>query len=187
MSGRDDQGLPRPERETAPSGADTEGFAFEQLRAGLHHYLMRQLQRAEDVEDLAQEVYLRLLRFAATETIRYPKAYVFRVAFNVLYEFKHRKRLARVDFDSIAADRAAEHLADDSATPDETYERQRRENQIENLVGRLPAMQRAVLIMATRENLSYGEIAQKLNISASTARVHLYRATSHIRHEISKK
>jgi RNA polymerase sigma-70 factor (ECF subfamily) len=186
MGGRDEKGLSKPASETPPEGG-ADGLVFEQLRAGLHRYLLRQLRRSEDVEDLAQEVYLRLLRFATVETIRFPKAYVFRVAFNVLYEFKHRQSRAQVSFDSVSADRAAESLADDAASPDEIYERQRREGQIEGLVGRLPAMQRAVLILATRESLSYEEIARKLDISASTARVHLYRATSYLRRELAKE
>src|SRR4051812_42481242 len=105
MGGRETEGLSEPERNSAPVRGGKDQCAFEELRAGLHRYLRRELRHPQDVEDLAQEVYLRLLRFTAAESVRFPKAYVFRVAFNVLYEFKHRRRVGQVDFDSIAADR----------------------------------------------------------------------------------
>src|SRR5262245_43186388 len=104
--------------------AEVRGIAFEQVRPRLHRYLMRQLRRAEDVEDLTQEVYLRLLRLATTEVIRFPRAYVLRVAVHVLYEFRHRHRKGKVEFDSALADEAARHLPDEADPPEETYERQ---------------------------------------------------------------
>jgi len=186
MGSRDNAGLGRPKNEHPATEAGEEKAAFEHLRSGLHRYLLRQIRRPEDIEDLTQEVYLRLMRFGSRET-RLPKAYVFRVAFNVLYEFRHRQRRARVSFDSVCADQASRFLADETASMDEVYDRERREREIEALVARLPPMQRAVLILATREHLSYEHIAEKLGISASTARVHLFRATSFLRHELSKE
>src|SRR5262249_51928215 len=147
----------------------------------LHKYLLRRLHRAEDVEDLTQEVYLRLLRFTDREKVKSPQAYLFRVAFNVLYEFKLHRNRAPVAFDSAAADDAAEHLRDESSAPDETYEQHAREDRLRTLTAQLPAMQRAVLLMSTRDNLSYAEVAAKLGISPSTARVHLFRAIGHLR------
>lgn len=187
MSGREEPTETGPDFAAVPTHGAAEGFIFEQLRSGLHHYLLRQLRRPDDVEDLTQEVYLRLLRFAATQSIRFPKAYVLRVAFNVLYEFKHRVRQQKVDFDSVTADRAIEHLADEAMSPDDSYDRERRQERIERLAAKLSPMQRAVLIMATRENLSYEEIGKSLQISASTARVHLFRATTFLRQEMAKE
>ena len=36
--------------------------SLEQLRTGLYRYLLRRLHNAQSAEELAQEVYLRLLR-----------------------------------------------------------------------------------------------------------------------------
>lgn len=187
MGSRSDEGRTGPRGSESPREAEWDGSAFEPLKAGLHRYLRRQLRRVEDVEDLVQEVYLRLVRLPPTEHIRSPQAYVFRVAFNVLYEFKHRLRATRVDFNSMAAERAAENLMDEASTPDECYEQGKRRRQVEALLDRLPAMQQAVLIMTTREGLSYEQVAQRLGISPSTARVHLYRATAWLRQELSKE
>lgn len=167
--------------------AQVNAIAFERVRPSLQRYLMRQLRRADDAEDLTQEVYLRLLRLATAEAIRFPHAYVLRVAINVLYEFRHRRRRGKIEFDSTLAEYAARDLVDAADPPEETYERQHNESLIERLVQRLPDKQQAVLIMATREKMSYDEIAARLNISASTARVHAFRALAFIRQQMAKK
>lgn len=174
---------------TLPDRAEAQvnALAFEQVRPSLQRYLMRQLHRAEDAEDLTQEVYLRLLRLTTTEVIRFPQAYVLRVAVNVLYEFRHRRRRGKIEFDSSLAEYAARNLADDADPPEEAYERQLNQSLIEDLVQRLPDKQQAVLIMATREKMSYEEIAARLNISASTARVHAFRALAFIRQQMARK
>ena len=163
------------------------GAAFEQLRTALHRYLMRRLHRPEDVEDLMQEIYLRLLRFTARDPVRSPEAYLFRVAFNVLYEFKLHRNRAPVTFDSIAAAQAAEHLSDEGDAPDEACARIEQTGRLRALIESLPPMQRAVLVMATREQLSHAQIAEKLGISPSTARVHLFRAIAGLRESFARE
>jgi len=180
----------RAEGESSATDAGVAGFSalvFEELRAGLHRYLLRHLRRREDVEDLIQEVYLRLLRFTDREKVRSPQAYVLRVAFNVLYEFKlHRGKLP-ITFDSDMASDAAETLADERPSAGDALEHSQQEERARKLMERLPPMQRAVLTMATRENFTHQEIAAKLGIAAATVRVHLFRAIEHLREEISKE
>lgn len=159
-------------------------LAFEQFRVGLYRFLVRRLRSTENAEDLAQEVYLRLLRAADTQQVKCPQAYVYRVAFNVLYEFKLRERGDRTVFDSEALAQAVEGLPDDAALPEEACEDGDRAQQFERVVSQLPPMQRAVLRLAAQHNLSHGEIAGKLGISVSTVRNHLYKAIDSCRHRI---
>src|SRR5262245_32725797 len=100
-------------------GTGFANLAFEQFRAGLHRYLLRRLRSAENAQDLAQEVYLRLLRFSDRKLVQHPEAYVYRVAFNVLCEFKLHEKRDPVSFDSDAVALLAEQIPDDIAPPDE--------------------------------------------------------------------
>ncbi len=165
---------PRPERAA--------GQLFEQFRTGLYRYLLRRLRSADNAEDLAQEVYLRLLRAADLEQVRCPQAYVYRIAANVLYEFRLRERSARVLFDSTAMSEAMQQLTDDSAQPEKAYEDSARSDRFERLIAQLAPMQRAVLQLATQHQLAHAQIAEKLGISISTVRNHLYKAIDHCRH-----
>src|SRR5687767_2150942 len=97
-------------------------LAFAEFRGGLYRFLLRKLKSADTAEDLAQEVYLRLLRATDPSQVKYPQAYVYRVAFNVLYEYRLRERGEPMLFDSEALADAAERLPDHGALPDEIYE-----------------------------------------------------------------
>jgi RNA polymerase sigma factor (sigma-70 family) len=66
------------------------------LRYGdrLRCYLSQRLQNVADAPDLAQEVFLRLMRVEHHETIGSPEAYLFTVASHVLHQ--HALRQSRV-------------------------------------------------------------------------------------------
>jgi RNA polymerase sigma-70 factor (ECF subfamily) len=60
----------------------------------LREYLSARVRNRSDVPDLAQEVYLRLLRVERPGEIRSPEAYLFTVATNLVYEHTVRQSTA---------------------------------------------------------------------------------------------
>src|SRR6185312_14188520 len=60
----------------------------------LREYLAGRVRNRSDVPDLAQEVYLRLLRVERPEEIRSPEAYLFTIATNLIYEHAVRQSVA---------------------------------------------------------------------------------------------
>lgn len=160
-------------------------LVFEHYRGGLHRYLVRRLRNDEHARDLAQEVYLRLLRFSEQELVRQPEAYVYRVAFNVVCDFKLREGHDRVAFDSETFERLADEIADDAPSPVEAYERTDRERQLDAVLASLPPMQRAVFMMQKRQGLSYTQIARELGLSVKTVKTYLFRAVCHCRRNLA--
>src|SRR5688500_8747662 len=69
---------------TLPQRAWTIGIHY---RRELHRYLLRRLRRPQDLDDLTQEVYMRLLRMDRMECIREPLAYLYSIAANVVADF----------------------------------------------------------------------------------------------------
>lgn len=63
------------------------------LRYGpeLRRFLSIHLRDVDDVRDMAQQVYLRLLRVKNEEAIRDPEAYLFMVASQVLQQHSSRR------------------------------------------------------------------------------------------------
>jgi DNA-directed RNA polymerase specialized sigma24 family protein len=57
----------------------------------LFHFLGRRVRAAVDIEDLAQETYLRLLRARDLAEVRNPQAYLLRVAGHVVAEWRDRQ------------------------------------------------------------------------------------------------
>src|SRR3954470_5144736 len=64
---------------------------FHQWRTPLRRFLVgRAGVRAADVEDVAQEVFLRLMRYEKGELVEHPKAYLYKVAVHVAAEWSIR-------------------------------------------------------------------------------------------------
>lgn len=156
-------------------------FAFEHYHAGLQRFLVRRLRSAQTAQDLAQEAYLRLLRLDRGEFVRKPQAYLYRIASNLVYEYRLRERNAPVTFDSEALERAAEHPAVDLAEGADAGDQLDMARQIDDLLEPLPPLYRAILLLRKRDGLSYPEIAQTLGISVHTVKKYLARAVAQCR------
>jgi RNA polymerase sigma factor (sigma-70 family) len=136
----------------------------------LRRFLLRRLrERPQDVEDLAQQVYVRLLGLAKDGSlVRQPSAYLFRVASSVLSDFYTAERKqGHVLYDSDVFMQAADHQAGPDALA--ALELQQ---ELEEALAQLPPTQKAVLLMQERDGYQYKEIALNLRLSVDT--VHKY-------------
>jgi RNA polymerase sigma factor (sigma-70 family) len=144
--------------------------AAEQYAGRLHRFLVTRLkERPQDVEDLAQQVYLRLLSLAKDGSlVRQPPAYMFTVAASVVSDFySAQRKQEHVLYDSEAIALAANSEAGPDALA--TLELQQ---ELEEALEQLPPTQKAVLLMQERDGYKYKEIALKLRLSVDT--VHKY-------------
>jgi len=157
------------------------GSAFERYARDLHHYLLRRLRRPQDVDDLAQEVYLRLLRLGDGRSVRKPLAYVYGIAAHVLADFRMKAthEQEHVIFDDEAVEAWSERPAHFSS--DELADRLNLNQQIERALAQLPPTQAAVLLAHKRDGLSYEDVARKLKLSVHTVEKYVTQAKARIR------
>src|ERR1700722_2945567 len=66
----------------------------------LHRFLARRHVQRDDVADIVQETYFRVLKSGELERIRYPRAFLLRVAHNVALNAAKRRRTAG-DYDAM--------------------------------------------------------------------------------------
>ena len=159
-----------PTNRKKPRGA-AQGFE-ETVRAydrELHGFLLRRLQgQEESPEDVRQEIYLRMLRFSDADLVREPRAYLYRVARNVLHD-----KLLLVQRKRATAD---EEAAENEEPGEDEVARADNQRDLRRIVDRLPSLYRAVLILRIREGMSYGEIAKELTLSVHTVKKYLHLA-----------
>jgi len=150
-------------------------------RRQLRDYLLRRLRRPEDVDDLAQEVYLRLLRVDDSTLVRKPLPFLYGIASHVLAEFRGKVRddEEHVTMDSETFEQWVEQPTQSVA--DDIAEQISLRQQLERALARLPPKQAAVLILHNQQGLSYQEVAEKLNISVHTVEKYLVKAKARIR------
>jgi RNA polymerase sigma factor (sigma-70 family) len=145
----------------------------------LLRFLVTRLPRREDAEDLAQEAFLRLLRVPHTDLIRQPDAYLFRIAANLVVEFRMRARRALVSFDSEQALRAVDvSEPEDSVSPAEQL---LDSASLQRAIDSLPAKPRAALILQRRDGLTYAQIGARLGVSPDMVKKYLASAIARCR------
>lgn len=152
----------------------------------LRRFLASRLRhRIADVPDLAQEVFLRLLRVDRHETIRSSEAYLYTIAFHVLHQHALRRSAIPESVD-IAALMDEMESAPDTDPLAQAETRQQMEELQAALNGLSPKAQ-AVLLLHRRDGYSLEEIAAKLGFSRANAAKYLGKALLHVRQAMDGK
>ena len=129
--------------------------------------LRSRLGDSPDLPDLAQEVFLRLLRIKQPELIRDPEAYVYRVALNVAEEWRLRAAQSK-DHSSKPLDALAS--ADD---PGEAMARGQRQGVIRRAVEELPRATRSALLLHVHRDMTYEQVAAHMGVSRRAVKRYL--------------
>jgi RNA polymerase sigma factor (sigma-70 family) len=156
------------DRSRDPMGADADDY-----RENLHRYLTRCLKNSEDASDLAQEAYLRYLQLPDARVLHRPDRYLFRIALNLLHEWRLRRDRSAVTFDSRLADKRSGAFADSGS---DVLTQLTSAEHLQKVLDCIPANYRQVLWMNRVEGLHYREIARKTGLAPDTVLVYLGRA-----------
>ncbi len=143
----------------------------------LIRFISRRVRSAADARDVAQEAYVRLLRLERTDLIREPRAYLYRIAANVLYEFQLKQRSDQAGLVRWHSELGTAAAA--GADPEIELLAMRRS--MESALAQLSPKCRAVLILHRRDGLTYDEIAEQIGISASMVKKYLIQGLRHCR------
>ena len=143
---------------------------WHQFSGKLKRYLSRMLRRPEDVEDIAQEAFVRVLEAGSKGEIHYRQAYLFRTARNLaLNEMARKSHLLLEYVDDIPE---LDALVD-SHSPEDFVAGQQRFELFCHAVAMLPDQCRQVFVLRKVYGLSQQEVADRLGISISTTEKHL--------------
>jgi RNA polymerase sigma factor (sigma-70 family) len=160
------------------SASTLAGAAFRDHAADLQRFLARRVTLAEDADDLAQEVFARLLRVRNADLVRNPLSYLLGIATHVVREFRQRKQHERVLFDSDLADGLCDHCEADASGIAEQFELRER---LDKALQRLPAAHQLVLLLVKRDGLSYAEAATAAGLSVHTIEKYVVEARARLR------
>jgi RNA polymerase sigma-70 factor (ECF subfamily) len=136
--------------------------------------------QAADLDDVAQEVFLRLLRYGDDAVVEHPQSYLFRIATNVVNEWRERSRNCLPHDDTWLADLQI----DPDNEPENSVEHTLVNEQVRSAVGRLPPRQREVLLLHIKDDLTYKQIAAKLKLTPRVVRRDIARAYAQLRSDL---
>jgi RNA polymerase sigma-19 factor, ECF subfamily len=145
----------------------------------LKRYLSQRVGNRAEVEDLSQEIYLRLLRIERRDLIRSPEALLFRVASNAVYEWRllARNRLPH-------SPEELDALETGENEPTAQIWRAELALALAAALGRLSPKCRAAVVLHRREQLTYAEVGARLGISVAMVKKYLSQGVALCREQL---
>jgi RNA polymerase sigma factor (sigma-70 family) len=168
--------------------AETKKTLVERLFAehggALQAFLFRRVHKHPDAAELAQEVYVRMLRVPDMESVRNPEAYLYTVASNLA---KEHARQQRRDGDVVDVDDplVQEQLAELPSYAGQ-LDAQERIKRLREVLHQLSPKCQAAVVMQYWHGLSYDEIGQRLGVSTNMVKKYLSQALVHCRRRMSR-
>ncbi len=145
----------------------------------LHKHLRGRLAGGEDAQDIAQEACLKLLQTKHSESIRNPKAYLYRIAHNLLYQHYNQAPARHSEFE-------VEQLRAADPSPEEQAIVDTRRAQIDRALAELPDKCRIVLLLRWRDGLRVAEIAARMQLSRAMVKKYLAAGLAHFRKRLNR-
>jgi len=174
---------------------------FEQIVRDHQEMVFRTLLRLngnrEQIEDLAQEVFLRLYRaLPAFRGEALLTTYLYRIVVNVAQdEWKRRRRVERplVSISSPVGSNDdgeidwEERLAHPGLDAEQQLSEKQFQQSVERQLQHLSDVERTVLVLYHQEERSYEQIADALKMPMGTVRTHLHRGRKKLRESIQQE
>ena len=154
---------------------------FHRYHATLKRFLMRSLKSREDVEDVTQEVYLRLVKHGRPETIESPQAFLFKTAANLLKDRSRRQQVRLVDRHVSISDFEVASLA---ATPEQILQSKQGLDILIQVLDSVKPKCRRAFVLHRFKGLNYNEIAREMGISSSMVKHHICHVLADCRAEL---
>ena len=157
-----------------------QGFVFRTL--------VRLTGSREHVEDLAQEVFLRLYR--GLDSFRGDAkmtTYLYRITLNVAQDEWKRRRKEQTNTSFDDPDEGwDERLPGTGGDAEQILSSKQRMAGLERALGELSEMERQVIVMFHQEELTYEKIAEVLALPLNTVRTHLHRGRKKLKERLQE-
>lgn len=145
---------------------------FRKLRM---HYPLQ----SSDLEDIVQETFVRVVKYSHATALEHPFAYLFQAASNVVRERHERFSACQPHSDQWLRDL----LISSDDEPEEQSIVEQRTLVVRAAISRLPVRERMILILHCHQEMTWKQIAIKLNFTPRMVRRDLARSYRRLRED----
>lgn len=163
-----------------------EAAAFEWIvkkyQKRIYFTVLQLVMNHDDADDVIQDTFIKAYTKLDTYDESYPfYPWLYRIAVNTA--LNHQKKKSRTRALSLDDLDGNNHQHDLSESPQQTFQAEGGEllSKLKVALGKIPPEQRAVFLLRVREELSYQEISETLQISIGTVMSRLSRARDKLR------
>ena len=154
--------------------------AFDLHQEVLLAFIKKRLHGSQLADDTLHDLYLKLQKQSLTSSIQYPKAYLFRMASNLIIDAQRRAARQEITGNDEVLEQPNE------IGPEELVVQAQRLSIIKQAMSELPEKTRDVFKMQRLQQLEKAEVAEKLGISVSMVEKHLRCAVQFCRNKLYK-
>lgn len=157
----------------------------------LYSYLFRLLGNESEAEEFAQETFVRAYMHADKyRTIARFSTWLYTIATNLvrnrIRNIKRRPRMISMwTEDGDGEDGRWVDIKDDSPTPEETMDRKKLQEMIQQAIEKVPSKYRPAFVLREINGLSYEEIAATTGLKLGTVRSRINRGRMHFKKAVS--
>jgi RNA polymerase sigma-70 factor (ECF subfamily) len=165
------------------------GMLVEQHQRRVFAIVFNLVRRTNEVEDLAQEVFIKAFRSIRSYNFKASFAvWISRIAVNHCYDFLRRERSSKVSYYwQISEDAQRTIEAQAGVKEQESVEEKASARELAaKLLERAPAEDRVVLVLKEIEGRPIEEIADLLKLNPSTVKVRLHRARKRMLEDLKR-
>jgi RNA polymerase sigma-70 factor (ECF subfamily) len=157
--------------------AESEPLSVRELirshHTSLMHLLRRRIRVAEDAADVAQEAYIRMLKYEGARNVRFPSSLLFRIAINVA---KDRGRSEQVRHAQDQCEFNELEIDSGVASPERELAAQQDLARVYEIIDQLPPKCRRVFLLSRMNEMTYPQIAAHCGISIKMVEKHISHA-----------
>ncbi len=150
----------------------------------LQQFLTRRLGCVDTAKDLVQDTFVRVLQNRSSEVLGNPRAFLFRVATNLLIDH-HRRQQHRNTLTLDDPDRPLDQ-ADLSPSIERVVWSKQQVARLRQAIEELPPKCRQVFLLIKFHHFTHAEVAAKLGISQSTVVKHMIKAVDFCRTRLDR-
>jgi RNA polymerase sigma-70 factor, ECF subfamily len=162
--------------------------AFEELvrrhQQRVFRLVGRILRRPEDVEDVAQQVFLKTyLSLGKFDQRAAFSTWLYRITVNECWDYLRKKKIRPLVYESDLSEEQVSRLdgiVSMERPPEDPSERAQAKDALEQILEKLPQQDRDLLMLKEVEGFSVQELAEMLGLNVNTVKVRLFRARGKI-------
>lgn len=164
---------------------------LENYRGAIFNLLYKMVRNREETEDLVQEAFMKAFNALPTFNDEYAfSTWLYKIAINNCIDHIRKKKLKTYSIDKPVPSKEGElerEFPDTSMSPDKHILSEEKSNIIETAIEDLPENYRIVIVMRHKEEKSYEEIAEILNIPLGTVKARIFRAREVLKKKLKNK
>ncbi len=185
----------KPDIELIKRALDGEQQAYAEIlkkyRAPLYNLLYRMVRNKIETEDLVQEAFIKAFSSLASFNDDYAfSTWLYRIAINNCIDHFRKKKLKTLSIDKPITMKNGDikrEFSDGTYRPDKSLLSKEKDKIIDDAIECLPPKYRTPIVLRHKEDKSYEEISQIMNIPLGTVKARIFRAREMLKKQLKHK